>query len=106
LERFGEGLLSAVKCGLSLPPIILEKRKRPSQDYIDRLQALQDWRKEAAVKINVQSDIILPRDILEQVAATRPGNSTELKSLMRNVPWRFRQYSKEILNVIAKGKPS
>ena len=106
LERYGDGLISAVKRGLSLPPIVLERHKRPPQEYVDRLQALQDWRKEAAGKIKVQSDIILPREILEQIAAVRPGNSAELRSLMQNVPWRFRQYSSEILKVIAKGKPS
>ncbi len=106
LERYGEGFLSAVKRGLSLAPIVLEKHKRPAQEYVNRLQALQDWRKEAAEKIKVQSDIILPRDILEKIAAARPENSAELKELMEGVPWRYKQYSSEILKVIAKGKPS
>ena len=106
LERYGEGFLSAVKRGLSLAPIILEKHKRPPQEYVNRLQALQDWRKEAAEKIKVQSDIILPRDILEKIAAARPGKSADLKLLMEDVPWRYKQYSSEILKVIAKGKPS
>ncbi len=75
------------------------------QEYVDRLQALQDWRKEAAGKMKVQSDIILPRDVLEQIAATRPRNSAELEVLMRSIPWRFSQYGGEILKVIAKGKP-
>jgi ribonuclease D len=106
LERYGEGFLGAVKRGLSLPPIVQDKRKRPAQEYVNRLQALQDWRKEAAEKLKVQSDIILPRDVLEQIAAAHPRNSTDLKLLMEDVPWRFKQYSSEILKVIAKGKPS
>jgi ribonuclease D len=106
LERYGEGLINAVSRGLSMPPIMLEKRKRPPQEYVDRLQALQDWRKEAAGKIKVQSDIILPRDVLEQIAAAHPRNSADLEALMRSIPWRFSQYGGEILKVIAKGKPS
>ncbi|MDP2965319.1 MAG: HRDC domain-containing protein [Pelolinea sp.] len=106
LERFGEELVAAVKRGLVLPPIELEKRKRPAQEYDDRLQALQDWRKEAAGKMKVQSDIILPRDVLEQIAATRPRNLSDLKALMLSIPWRFSQFGGEILKVVAKGKPS
>jgi ribonuclease D len=106
VERFGEGLVGAVKRGLSLPPIQLEKHRRPPQEYVDRLQVLQDWRKEAAVKMKVQSDIILPRDVLEQIAATRPRDLAELEVLMRSIPWRFGQFGSEILKVIARGKHS
>lgn len=106
LGRFGEGLLSAVKHGMSLPPIALEKRKRPAQAYIDRLQALQDWRKDAGERMKVQSDIILPRDVLEQIAVTHPRNPAELEALMQSIPWRYSQYGSEILKVIAKGKLS
>jgi len=106
VERFGEGLVGTVKRGLNLSPIVLEKRNRPVQEYVDRLQALQDWRKEAAGKMKVQSDIILPRDVLEQIAATRPRNSAELEALMQSIPWRFSQYGSEILKAIAKGKLS
>jgi len=106
LERFGEGLVGAVKRGLVLPPIELEKRRRPAQDYVDRLQTLQDWRKEAAGKMKVQSDIILPRDVLEQIVAIRPRNLSELEALMQSIPWRFSQFGSEILKVIAKGKPA
>lgn len=106
IERYGEGLLGAVKRGLALPPIHVEKRQRPAQAYLDRLQALQDWRKEAAAKMKVQSDIILPRDVLEQIALSCPRNSPELKEIMRSIPWRFSRFGKDILKVIAKGKPS
>ena len=106
LERFGEELVAAVKRGLALEPIELEKRKYPAQEYVDRLQALQDWRKEAAGKMKVQSDIILPRDVLEQIAATRPRKLLDLKALMLGIPWRFSQFGGEILKVVAKGKPS
>jgi ribonuclease D len=106
LERYGEGLIASVKRALTLPPIKLEKRKRPPQEYLDRLKVLQDWRKEAAGKMKVQSDIILPRDVLEQIADSRPKNLSELKALMRSIPWRFSQFGSEILKVVSKGKPA
>jgi ribonuclease D len=106
LERYGAGLAASVKRGLALTPIELEKRKRPPQIYLDRLKALQDWRKEAAGKMKVQSDIILPRDVLEQIAASRPLNLLELKKLMRSIPWRYSQFGSEILKVASKEKPA
>jgi len=106
LDRYADGFLSAVKRGLSLTPIVLEKHKRPPQEYVNLLQVLQDWRKQAALKIKVHAEKILPSEILEKIAAASPGNSAELKALMQDVPWRFKQYSSEILKVIAKGKPS
>jgi ribonuclease D len=104
LERYGEGLIAAVKRGMSLTPIELEKRTRPPQAYLDRLQRLQDWRKEAGKKMKVQSDIILPREVLEQIAASRPKSLSELKVLMKTIPWRFSQFGREIFEVVSKGK--
>ena len=104
LERYKEGLLSAVKRGLSRPPLMLEKQRRPSREYCDRLEALQDWRKRAARKMKVQSDIILPRDILEQIAANRPRSMADLEALMKSIPWRFSHFGREIFMVVVKGK--
>jgi ribonuclease D len=106
IERFGKDMVIAVKRGLELPPVEQQKRKRPPQEYVDRLQALQDWRKDTAGKMKVQSDIILPRDVQEQIAATRPRNLADLNVLMLSIPWRFNQFGSEILNVLAKGKLS
>jgi ribonuclease D len=106
LERYGKGLIASVKRGLELPPIKLEKRKRPPQEYLDQLKTLQDWRKEAAGKMKVQSDIILPRDVLEQIAESRPKNLSDLKALMRSIPWRFSHFGREILKVVSKEKPA
>jgi len=103
-DRYAAGLITAVKNGLSLPPIHIQVRKRPSQAYIDRLEALKDWRKKAAQQMGVQSDIILPRDILENIAGSNPKDRDELQTEMADIPWRYEHFSKEILKVINPGK--
>jgi ribonuclease D len=103
-ERFGPGLLGALARAKKLPPITPEKHPRPPQAYLDRLDALQNWRKQAGVEMKVQSDIILPRDVLERIAAHRPDGRESLAQQMADVPWRFSRFGDQILQVLAKGK--
>jgi ribonuclease D len=106
LDRYQKEILDAVKKGLANPPIQLEKHRRPSQSYIDRLQNLQNWRKEAGKKMGVLSDIVLPRDILEEIAARNPRDLRELEAIMVDVPWRFAHFRRDIIKVIEKVKAS
>lgn len=98
--RHAPGLLLAVKNGLISEPIHLATHKRPSRSYVNRLDKLKNWRKKAAKRMGVQSDIILPRDILENIAGKNPVNQDELHIEMAEIPWRFNHFSKEILEVI------
>ncbi|MDK2980243.1 MAG: ribonuclease [Chloroflexota bacterium] len=104
VERYADGLLEAVNTGLKTPPIHLKARKRPSSAYLNRLDAMKEWRKQAGLKMGVQSDIILPRDILEDIAGAKPANSEELQSLMAEIPWRYEHFGAEILTVVKQGK--
>ena len=103
-QRYGHGLIAAVKRGLEAPPIILPRYKRPSQAYIKRLEYLKLWRKNKGKKMGVQSDIILPKDILEDIAGRKPKDVPELKKVMEEVPWRFNHFGGEILQIITKGR--
>jgi ribonuclease D len=47
--------------------------------------------------MEVESDIILPRDILESVVTRDPQNISDLKKVMADVPWRWEHYGEEIL---------
>ena len=51
-------------------------------------------------KMGVQSDIILPKDILEDIAGRKPKDVPELKKVMEEVPWRFNHFGGEILQII------
>jgi ribonuclease D len=103
-KRYGHGLIAAVKRGLEAPPIVLPRHKRPSRAYNKRLEGLKLWRKNKGKEIGVQSDIVMPRDILEEVAGRKPKDAPELKEIMEAVPWRFNHFGGEILQVIAQGR--
>lgn len=98
-RRYGEGIIAAVTRGLKAPPINLPRHKVPSRAYIKRLGDLKLWRKNKGKEMGVQSDIVLPRDILEEIAGKKPKNMPELKEVMEDVPWRFRHFSGEILQI-------
>jgi len=53
--------------------------------------------------MGVQSDIVLPRDILEEIAGRNPHTMEGLKDLMADVPWRYNHFGQHILDVISKG---
>ena len=100
LRRNSKGLLEAVKKGESGTPIHLEHRNKPSDIYITRLEKLKKWRVQIARKNSVESDIILPREILEEIAKKNPSTESDLKSVMQDTPERFQQYHDSIMKVI------
>ena len=102
VERYAEGLMEAVVHGMKAPPIQLKTRKRPSSSYLNRLDAMKEWRKKAGLQMGVQSDIILPRDILEDIAGAKPANPEELQTLMAEIPWRYEHFGAEILAVVQR----
>ena len=102
-QRHGEGMLAAIRSGLREPPLELEKRSRPPYAYMKRLDALRDWRKNTALELKVQSDIILPRTIMEKIAGKASVRLDVLREEMEEVPWRFEQFGAQIMKVLEKG---
>lgn len=103
-ERHSEGLLTAVRHGLQAQPIDLPRRQRPDGRFLSRLDRLKTWRKQTAERMQVLSDVVLPRDVLEQIASQNPQTPSSLQNIMRGIPWRFTHFCEEILDVIKEKK--
>jgi len=99
-DRHANGLLGAIKHGLLTPPQPKPVNHRRSDAVVDRLELLRDWRKETARKLEVESDVVLPRDVMEDIAIKGPATRNDLRGLMENIPWRFDHYGSQILAVI------
>jgi ribonuclease D len=52
----------------------------------------------------VESDVILPREVVEQVAGVNPRSLSELSALMTYFPWRLGQFGDEILQTLKPGE--
>jgi ribonuclease D len=100
LQRHGRAFLRAVQRGMQKPPVHRPARQRPDERYLARIDRLKEWRKSKAVEKGVESDVILPRDTLEEIARVNPARLDELAPLMHLLPWRLNHYGQEIVQSI------
>jgi ribonuclease D len=102
IRRYGQGLLNAVKQGLRSPPPVRPKPEHIDDDIVNRYKHLRKWRKQTAEARDVDSDIILPREIMWSIACEAPLTRKKLRQLMKPLEWRFEQYCDDILEVIQR----
>ncbi len=101
IHRYGKGILSAVKRGRR-EPIPRRSRGKPVDEIIHaRYDALRNWRKNTARKRKVESDIILPREVLWDIARAAPADLDALREVMSPLEWRFKAYGQEILEILS-----
>lgn len=96
-NRYGADLFSAIQKGLSDKPLSRPSRSRPDEQFIARFDALKEWRKVKGRELKIESDVVLPKDLMEIIAAKDPCCSEILRMIMRQTPWRFNQYGEAIL---------
>jgi ribonuclease D len=106
IRRYGFGLLEAVQRGLQAAPLYPPRPVRPDEKFLIRLERLRMWRKATAREQEVDSDIILPRDLLFALARANPTNPAELTQVLESVPWRREQYGAQILQALTLGNHS
>lgn len=102
LERYGTGIFSAIYRGETAPPLKRPRKNKPDEQYLNRLNALRDWRKNKGLELKVESDVILPRDQVEMIASISPKTMDDLKVIMKDIPYRSHHFGKEILGVLKK----
>jgi ribonuclease D len=100
IRRFGEGILEAIRQGTK-DPIPRRPRSNHAKDEVsERYEALHDWRKKTAQSNKVDSDIILPREIMMEIAKSAPRSMEKLYQVMSPLAWRAENYGKQILTVL------
>jgi ribonuclease D len=100
-ELWGDELLAALKAGMNDPLVQRTRVKRPSGQYLRRLDKLKTWRKKAAAEMDVDSDVVLPRSLL--LALAEDGSQAEV--IMRSSPWRWQRYGAKISSLLAETNP-
>jgi ribonuclease D len=101
-HRHAEGLLQAVERGLQAKPVRPPRTPRPDDQYLARLDALRDWRKQTAKDMGVKSDVVLPRDVLNAIVGRDPSGMSELAGIMEQVPWRLEHFGEQILDSLSQ----
>ena len=99
--RYGPSLLEAVARGRRAPRPERPRSRPADESSLARYQTLRQWRKSLAEARQVESDVILPRDVLWDIARQAPHDADALAGLMPFLPWRLSQYGQAILDVLA-----
>ncbi len=99
-QRYGTDLLHAVAEGLQAKPAYRPTSPRPDDRFMNRLEVLRNWRKVKALEVGVDSDVILPRDVMYTIAEADPKKIDDLRIILADIPSRLVTYGGEILKAL------
>ncbi|MEC9071005.1 MAG: HRDC domain-containing protein, partial [Myxococcota bacterium] len=107
-RRMGDALLQALEDARSMDPIKRMPRRR-SGPYLDeaaqdRYDALRSWRASTSRKEEMDSSLILRRELMEQIAADSPSNHEELERYL--APWQIERYADAMMRALEKAGSS
>ena len=103
VKRWGRAVMQAVARGEKAPLVKPQQPERPDEAYLSLVDALKIWRKNTARKMQVESDVVLPRQLMEAIAEHAPRSMAELSELLSSSPWRMARFGPQILKAV-KGK--
>ncbi len=103
LQRYAHGVLQAIQQGLNAPAQHAPQVEREPDEVRNRYDRLHTWRKDRAKARGVESDVILPRTALWDLARRPPRTLDELAHIADFGPWRRETYGAEILTLLAPG---
>lgn len=99
-SRYTPPILAALERARSAPP-----PRPPAAEPIDpailgRYDQLRRWRKAAAAERGVESDIVLPREVLWDIARAAPRALADLRPILDCLPWRLQAYGPALLHAL------
>jgi ribonuclease D len=106
LRRHGQRLLLAVREGLDATPQQAAPPRREPEDVQDRFDRLHTWRKNRAKLRGVESDVIIPKTTLWDLARRPPRSRDELAQVADFGRSRREQYGDEILALLSRPRPA
>jgi ribonuclease D len=102
IQKYGEQILQAITIGLNQVSNNRKEKIRPDQLFLLKYDALKHWRKIKGIEMSVESDVVLPKEHMEQIAHKKNFALSDIQEIMRNIPYRFQQFGKEIYAIIER----
>ncbi len=99
IRLWGDSFLEAVTRGLEAPLVKREQPKMPSDATLRRLEKLKAWRKKVAEKMEVESDVVLPKRYLGALSENPPTDIDDLKIIMKDSPSRVEKYGSQLVRL-------
>jgi ribonuclease D len=100
IHLWGDGILSAVRRGVSASLVERKQVETKNDAFLRRLEKLKVWRKKIGLEMGVESDVILPKPYLSAIAENPPKDIEELMSIMKETPSRVEKYGTQILKML------
>lgn len=101
ISRYGRQLIKIIRRGMRLPPPERPAHQpRPPEAVLARFDALMSWRKARADKRGVESDIIVSRKALWELAVRDPKDAAALEPIRLLGGWQRKTYGDEILQLL------
>jgi ribonuclease D len=101
VQRYGREVIRAISHGMQAPAPAKPPVDREPDDVRERYERLHTWRKERARARGVESDVILPRTALRDMARRPPRTHDDLSQIADFGPWRRSTYGDEILTLLS-----
>lgn len=103
IRRHQQGILKAMARARHTAAPRPPEPERRDEAALARFDALRLWRKQRAQARGVESDVIISRDVLWEIARRFPRRLEELADVPGLGPWRLEQYGREILAALEEG---
>lgn len=101
LERYRAVLMKTIQAALlHLPPPRISCQSIHTNGFWQRLEKLKEWRKNEADGQGVQSNVVLTRAAMTEIAERNPGTLQALSMLKLLGPVYCRKYGPDILEVL------
>ena len=105
VNMFGAALVSVIREALSIPFDKLPSYPHKKSPILDpnvpkRVKALKSWRDSYAKKLNIDSSIISPKNIMTTLAVKMPKNLNELDQIDELKNWQKKEFGKMIIEVL------
>jgi ribonuclease D len=97
VHRYGNELLKVIEKGKNAHSKFPSAKPKPDAAYLHRLELLKQWRKAEAASLSVESDVVLPRELMDFIARDNPQSQQRLREIMKDYPWRFQRSGESIL---------
>jgi ribonuclease D len=104
IRLYGHEIADAIEVGLTSSVPTPPKSERPDPKIAERYMQLHAWRKERAIERGVDSNIVISKHSLWEIARTVPRSVDDLRRIEGIGTWRQRTYGDEILQVVSSFK--
>ena len=101
VHQSGDEIIEAIKHGqASRLPIKRPPREKIPQPIAERYHRLYNWRRKTASARGVESDVIISRAALWEIARRKPATIDDLSGIPGLGPWRRQTYGSALLAVL------